>query len=109
MCSNGEKEGKLKKLCPVSLGLAVGLVSFFAVLLWSLGVIFYGFSTAMIAMHLPITTLGQGFVVALLALLKGFLFGFFVALLYDVISCCVRCRKSCEKCGCHDTCKDKKL
>lgn len=109
MCSNHGMEGKLKKLCPVSLGLAVGLVGFFAVLLWSLWVVIYGFTPAVMAMHLPITTLSQGFVVALLALLKGFLFGFFVALLYDVISCCVKCKKSCEKCGCHDSCGEKKL
>ena len=90
-----DKSGKSTKLCPVSFGLAVGIVSFFAVFIWTLWVMNYGMPPLMIAMHIPVPTLGKGFVHALFALLKGFLFGFFVALLYDIISCCfAACRKS---------------
>jgi len=59
----------------------------------------YGMPPMMVAMHMPEPTLAKGFVHALLALLKGFLFGFFVALFYDLISCCFACcKKSHENC-----------
>lgn len=89
-CENG---GKAKALCPVSFGLAIGIVSFFAVLMWSLWAMHYGMPAMMVAMHIPTPTLQGGFVHALLALIKGFLFGFFVALLYDVFACCCFARK----------------
>lgn len=80
------------KLCPVSFGLALGIVSFFAVLVWSLWVMTYGLPPMMVAMHVPMPVF-YGFGHAVFALLKGFVFGFFVALIYDLIICC-RCRKS---------------
>jgi hypothetical protein len=96
-CAKCENGGCAKKLCPISFGLAVGVVSFFAVMIWTLWVIHYGMSPMMLAMHIPAPTLEGGFVHALLALIKGFLFGFFVALLYDLFACCFACRKkSCD-------------
>lgn len=84
------------KLCPVSLGLAVGIVSFFAALIWTFYVMIYGLPPMMVAMHVPVPTLGRGFVHALFVLIKGFLFGFFVALFYDWIASCIYncCKKS---------------
>lgn len=82
---------KAKKLCPVSFGLAVGVVSFFAVFIWTLWVIQYGMPPMMVEMHIPMPTVSGGLVHALLALVKGFLFGFFVALLYDCFSSCFAC------------------
>lgn len=93
-----ESERKAAKLCPVSFGLAVGFVSFFAVLIWTAWVVTYGMPAMMVAMHLPTPTLSAGFAHALLALVKGFLFGFFVALFYDLFACCFTCRRSNEKC-----------
>lgn len=90
-CGNDEKTAKCQKLCPVSLGLAIGIVSFFAVLIWSLWVMKYGMPPMLAAMHIPVPTLSSGFGHALLALLKGFIFGFFVALFYDLIACCIAC------------------
>jgi chromate transport protein ChrA len=88
-CKGDDKGGKAKMLCPVSLGLAIGIVGFFAVLIWNLWVMHYGMPSVMVAMHVPMPTLRGGFEHALLVLLKGFLFGFFVALLYDFFaSCC---------------------
>src|SRR5258708_938994 len=98
MNSNCEKGGKIAKLCPLSFGLAVGGVSFLAVLIWTLWIMTYGMPPMMIAMHMPVPTLSMGFVHALLALLKGFLFGFFVALFYDLIACCFSCRGSKGNC-----------
>src|SRR5277367_1451101 len=97
-CNKCGKGGKAKKLCPVSFGLAVGVVSFFAVFFWSLWVMRYGMPPMMIEMHLPAPSLQSGFVHALLALLKGFLFGFFVALFYDIFACCIACCRKDEKC-----------
>ena len=95
---------KAKMLCPVSFGLAIGVVGFFAVLIWALWVMTYGMPPMMVAMHIPVPTLGGGFVSALLALLKGFIFGFFVALFYDLFACCITRKKACEKCGCENGC-----
>lgn len=92
-CSKYHMDGTVMKLCPVSLGIAIGIVSFFAVLIWSLWVILYGMPPTLAAMHVPIPTVGMAFVHALLALVKGFLFGFFVGLIYDLIVCCKCCRK----------------
>ncbi len=94
MMGKCEDGGGSKKLCPVSFGLAVGLVSFFAVLIWSLWTISYGMPPMMEALHMPTPTIGGGFVHALLALFKGFIFGFFVALFYDLFACCFA-----RKCG----------
>lgn len=99
-CSKCDKGGKAKKLCPVSFGLAVGVVSFFAILFWSLWAMHYGMPPMMAAMHMPMPTLAGAFGHALLALIKGFVFGFFVALFYDVFACCFACRKADEKCEC---------
>ena len=102
MCSKCNSGGKAKKLCPLSFGLAVGVVSFFAVFSWALWAMYYGMPPMMIAMHIPTPTLSGGFVHALLALIKGFVFGFFVALFYDLFACCFACRKSDERGECCD-------
>jgi len=93
-CSKDDMAGKL---CPVSFGLAVGVVSFFAVMVWTVWVMYYGLPPVMAAMHIPVPTLSRGFVHALLALMKGFAFGFFVALLNDVFSCCLAGRRKKRK------------
>ena len=89
----------VKKVCPLSLGLAVATVSFFAVLIWTLYAIYYGLPPVMVEMHDPTPTLSGGFVHALLAFVKGFLFGFFIALLYDFYSCCFGRKKCGSACG----------
>lgn len=93
-----------KKLCPVSFGLALGLTLGLGFFIWTLWIIYYGPSAMMVANHMPVPTLGGGAVHAFWALLKGFVFGFFVALFYDLISCCCKnkfcCKKSDSTCGC---------
>lgn len=91
---------RVAKLCPVSFGLALGLVCFLAVLIWTAWVISYGMPAMMVAMHVPTPTFSSGFAHALLSLVKGFLFGFFLALFYDLIACCFACccRRSDGKC-----------
>lgn len=106
----GKCGGKNKHLCPFSFGLAVGITSFFAILIWSLWMMIYGLPPMMVAMHMHVPTGWETFIHALLGLLKGFLFGFFVAIFYDLFACCARgmCRKSegegrCQ-CGCGCEC-----
>jgi hypothetical protein len=93
-------------LCPFSLGIAVGLTFFFAVLFWSLWVLHYGVPASMAGEHYFVPdTLSAGFILALLCFLKGFVGGFFVALFYDLCGKCKKCcckkdGKCCSRCGC---------
>jgi len=89
--------GSSKKLCPVSFGLALGLTLGLGYFLWVLWMIYYGPSAMMVMAHMPMPTLGQGAVHAGWAFLKGFVFGFFVALFYDFISCCCKNKMCCKK------------
>lgn len=90
------KDCKEARLCPVSLGLALGFVSGISVLLWLLWISYYGVPPVM-ATYMPTPpTVGSSFLYAILALVKGFIFGFFLALFYDFFSSCCRamcCRK----------------
>ena len=87
--------GNRKKLCPFSLGLALGITVALSVLIWSLLAIYYGATPMMTMMHIPVPTMTDAWMCALWGLIKGFVFGFFLALFYDMISCCcVCCRKS---------------
>lgn len=86
-----------KKICPVSFGLALGLTLALGYLFWALWVIFYGPSAMMVAAHMPVPTLTVGLISAFWALVKGFIFGFFVALFYDLISCCCKSKWCCGK------------
>lgn len=96
------------KLCPVSLGIAVGLtamLSMWVVTMW--GAYVAGESTAaymqqmMAAMgDTPIWQIYLG------VFLKGLFAGFFIALFYDLCRCVgsKMCRKSCEQSSCSCGC-----
>ncbi len=100
--SCGNCDSKNMRLCPFSFGLAIGIVAFLAMFFWSLWVMKYGVPPSM-AEHMVVpATFTAALVQSLLCLLKGFLFGFFVALLYDWISCC--CRARCCKPGDNGSC-----
>lgn len=87
------------KLCPVSLGLALGFLGAFAVLVWTAWIMYQGMPPEMASMPMPdwMTAFKQ----ALWALVRGFVFGFFLALFYDFFACCMAkmCKKS-NSCGC---------
>lgn len=88
------------KLCPMSFGLALGLaagLAYFFCMLWA---VYYGPTAMMTQYNIPVPTIAEASVHALWTLLKGFVFGFFVALFYDIISCC--CKKRCCRCACCD-------
>ncbi|VVC75117.1 hypothetical protein AQUSIP_03930 [Aquicella siphonis] len=88
------------KLCPFSFGLAVGLTFGLGVFFWSLWAMYMGASPMMVEYHIPVPTLKDGTIHALWGLLKGFIFGFFIALFYDFISCCCKMKWCCKKSGC---------
>lgn len=93
-CGNGCGCRRKGLLCPFSFGFAVGIVFFFAVMIEALWVMQFGLPPFMEAMHMPMPTLQSSFIHALLVLVKGFLLGFFIALIYDLIRrCCLCCRK----------------
>lgn len=94
MCGKG---GCGKKLCPVSFGLALGLTMGLGYFVWMLWAMFYGPSTMMVEAHMAVPSFGDGSIHAFWALVKGFVFGFFLALFYDFISCCCKSKMCCKK------------
>lgn len=92
----GFMSGNRKGLCPVSLGGAVGIVCAVCVFFWSIWVMHNGIP-AMLAIKPLELTWTDVVIYTLVGLLKGFLFGFFVALLYDWFICC--CKAKCCKDG----------
>jgi hypothetical protein len=87
------------KLCPVSLGLALGFLGAFAVLLWTAWIMYQGMPPEMA--NVPMPDWMTAFKHAFWALVKGFIFGFFLALFYVFFACCMAkmCKKS-SSCGC---------
>ena len=104
------KYGVNSRLCPVSFGLSLGITTALAVLICTLWMVYYGVPPAMAKYVTEPITLTGGFVYTLLALFKGFIFGFFVALFYDFfISCCKSkscCKNGDKECGCGPTNKN---
>jgi hypothetical protein len=97
--------GKKKGLCPISLGLALGITSGLAIFLWSIWVMYYGMPTMMADFHMPIPTWSTSVMHALLGLVKGFVFGVVLALFYDLFACCFKSKcKPGQGCGCGCTC-----
>lgn len=93
-------------LCPVSLGLALGITSGLAFLLWSAWVMYYG-DAAVADMHrMVVASWGAALTHSLMVFVKGFVFGFFLALFYDLFHCCMKkcCKKDDSSCAC---CADK--
>jgi hypothetical protein len=99
-CGCGKKGGRL---CPVSFGLAIGLTVGLAVFIWSVWVMYNGLPPMMAQYQIPLPTWTTSITDALWGLLKGFVFGFVVALIYDLIGRCCKC-KACKRgdvqCGC---------
>lgn len=92
------------KLCPMSLGLALGLTSALAAFLMASWAIYQGVPPDMLAQHpdlVPMTWADAGWL-TLWTFIKGLIFGFILALIYDLITCGCKgkcCRGSCG-CGC---------
>ncbi len=114
-CGN-RKESSKHGLCPISFGLAVGITCFLAVIVAMLWITYFGASSSMMmhGMTMPAMSWSAALVHALWALVKGFVFGLVLALLYDLFVCCGKKRRcgdasSCEgkACGCRCPCCDK--
>lgn len=100
-CGCGSKRSKL---CPVSFGLALGIVSALTVFIWSLYAIYYGPTPMMIAHQIPVPSYNDASWCALWTLISGFVFGFFLALIYDLISGCCKSRCCKGRCNCGPAC-----
>lgn len=90
MWSKNCKCGKRRALCPVSLGIAVGLVMGLAYLI----------APQFTQVAMPTSA---DWYQALMEFLKGLGIGFFIALFYDLISCCCKmgcCRSGSCDCSC---------
>ena len=94
---------KKAMLCPASFGLALGVTCGLAVFICSTWMIYYGMPQMMTTLGMETPTWGSSTVHALWALLKGFIFGFVLAAIYDGIICCCKCF-SCRKSGCACRC-----
>jgi hypothetical protein len=100
-------KGGSVKLCPVSFGVAVGLTCALAVIIGALWVGIFGGLPMGVAGDIAAMSFMNGVVFFIVAFIKGFLFGFFVALFYDWIVCCC-CKKAgccCKKSECKSECK----
>lgn len=75
-------------LCPFSFGLAVGITSFLAVFIWGVWMMHSGMPQIGMAraLGMPLTW-GATFAAAVWALIKGFVFAFVVAGIYDFFAC----------------------
>ena|SRR3990167_2450817 len=100
----GGGKGKHFGLCPISFGLALGITCGIVVLFWAIGEMYYGISPMMQAQGITQLTWGSSIILAIWALVKGFIFGIILALIYDFIlylgaKCRCKSMSGC-KCGC---------
>lgn len=93
--------GKCSKsmcICPVSLGLALGLTCGLGVLFWFVWGTYFGSMPAMAHYMEPATSWSEAGVRALWSFGRGFVCGFVIALIYDLITCYCKGR-CCKKDG----------
>src|SRR3990167_1802586 len=103
----GKWSGKKMYLGPLSFGLALGVTCGLAVFFWYIWAMYYATPAMLETWHMHAITWSNNINHSLLGLLKGFLFGFFVALFYDLFACCLRglCKKpDGNGCGCDCGC-----
>ena len=104
-CKHGKKGGCI---CPMSFGLAWGIVFGLCMLGFAWSAWLWGYGSAAVAQHAAFfygyeASFKGGIIGGLWGLLEGFLLGFFIALFYDIISCCLKsmcCRKAEGACAC---------
>ena len=106
-----EKCNPGKGFCPVTFGLALGLTCALGVLVCAAWMKWFGMPAMMVegqllnvvnhTMAMQPITLASTVMMAVCALLKGFVAGFVFALIYDLIRCCKA--KCCGQCSCCST------
>lgn len=95
----------MRTLCPVSLGIALGIVKglFLMLLAWAAWLWAYGDVLVQLLSNMYVgyaPTFVGGFIGGLWGLLVGFIFGLIIGLIYDCCVCCCKCGKSsaCPEC-----------
>ncbi len=98
-----EKCGMGRGFCPVTFGLALGLTCALGVIFWTAWVMMFGVPAMiegqMYTMKIA-ETWGDAGIMAVWALVRGFVCGFVFALIYNLICKCKS--KCCGKCSCCD-------
>lgn len=97
---------KCMRLGPFSLGSSLGILSALGVLLWGLWMMMHGVQGNMsmadqLASHQSMAII---WVPAIWSLITGFIFGFFLALLYNFFMYCCGMGRKGETCGCCGSC-----
>ncbi len=99
-----EKCGCKTFLCPVSLGLAVGITSGLGMMLFAWMAAYNGHGMAMMDQYATLYTgygasFGGGVVGAIWGLMSGFICGAVIGLIYNCVHkmCMSRCESSCNK------------
>jgi len=90
----GGKGGNCSCICPISLGVALGVTSALAVFVWAMWGMYQGID--------GVTWSATGMYMLVVAV-KGFVFGFVLALIYDVIA--KRCKGMCCRKSGNGDCK----
>ncbi|HVE44575.1 MAG TPA: hypothetical protein VNC84_05520 [Gammaproteobacteria bacterium] len=87
-------------ICPFTFGIALGLTAGIGVILWSAWVMYYGMPHLMSGYPDMSFSWADSIKHALWAVLKGFVFGFVLILIYDGLLCCKKkmCKKDDKKC-----------
>lgn len=112
-CGTCDKCGKCHKgkkgLCPISFGLAVGITCAIFFFIWAIWMMYHGVQLMPAEHRMMVSPHVMGNVVrALWILLKGFIFGAVIALLYDLFICCCKlkcCKRSDDECSCGCGCE----
>lgn len=91
-----------RHLCPFSLGAAIGITCFLTMFIGALWFMHTGIGLPMMINGGAMPSIGTILMMSLWGLVKGFLFGFVVALIYDFFVCCVKghCKKKACQCAC---------
>lgn len=100
---NSGKCGKSMCICPFSLGLALGLTCALGVMFWFVWGTYIGSMPAMPSYMEPPASWSEAGMRAFWVLVKGFVSGFVIALIYDFIACMCK-SKCCKKSGGEGSC-----
>lgn len=86
------------KICPVSFGLALGITAALVLIVCNAWMMYMGDPASAMMHNMVVMSWADALTHSLYFLVKGFLFGFVLAGIYDLIVCCMS--KMCSKKSC---------
>lgn len=96
-CGSGKHHRSYAKLCPLSLGIASGLVNGLSILILA----WLGSNSHMHAEVVRMMGISGVWGGALFGFVAGFVGALIFAWIYNGCLCCWKCRSKCKKCGSH--------